>query len=429
MISMTLTDSNFIREPLKAPFGFKGGYLTELWQIISMLESRNGYKGIGLGVQSILWSDPAVFDKCSEAAGNSLMYLMTEFALSRTKFIEFNDPMELFDQLIDDVYEYGKCITRISGLSRTFALNSLVAVDNAAWLLYAKENGLKTFDDMMPENLFTVLSHRQERLAGIPLISYGISAGDVKKIADDGCSILKIKIGSDPDGDGSMEKMLAWDMKRMSEIHDAVCNFEVPYTKKGRILYYLDANGRYDSKDRLMRFLEHADKAGAFERIILFEEPFPQEHFTDLRDIPVRFAADESIHSVEDANDRIDLGYGAIALKPAAKTLSLSLRTANAAHKRNIPCFCADLTVNPVLVDWNKNVAARLAPLPGMKIGVLESNGHQNYVNWEDMIKAHPCHDAKWLKINKGVYCIDNDFYEKSGGILQSSGYYSAFVK
>ncbi|MBU4200845.1 MAG: hypothetical protein KKG09_09570 [Verrucomicrobia bacterium] len=40
----------------------------------------------------------------------------------------------------------------------------------------------------------------------------------------------------------------------------------------------------------------------------------------------VRIAADESAHSVQDAKTRIDMGYNAIALKPIAKTMSMSLR-------------------------------------------------------------------------------------------------------
>ena len=58
------TNSNFIREPLKAPFGFKGGYLNELWQVVSKIETGDEY-GIGLGVQSVLWSDANVFSQVS----------------------------------------------------------------------------------------------------------------------------------------------------------------------------------------------------------------------------------------------------------------------------------------------------------------------------------------------------------------------------
>jgi hypothetical protein len=35
-------DSNFERERLKRPLGFKGGYMTEKWQIATRLESESG---------------------------------------------------------------------------------------------------------------------------------------------------------------------------------------------------------------------------------------------------------------------------------------------------------------------------------------------------------------------------------------------------
>ena len=103
-------------------------------------------------------------------------------------------------------------------------------------------------------------------------------------------------------------------------------------------------------------------------------------------------------------------------------------RIAQLAAERKIPCFCADLTVNPVLVDWNKNVAARLAPLPDMTIGVLETNGHQNYKNWDAMRQYHPCHDAGWTTATRGVFNLDADFYARSGGILLPSPHYAALV-
>jgi L-alanine-DL-glutamate epimerase-like enolase superfamily enzyme len=207
-------------------------------------------------------------------------------------------------------------------------------------------------------------------------------------------------------------------MNRLSEIHEMVGGRSTPHTENGAIPYYLDANGRYDTKDRLLRFLDHADQIGALDRIILLEEPFPEEMEIDVSDIPARLAADESAHSAEDAAARIQMGYGAIALKPIAKTASMSLRIAKLAADENVPCFCADLTVNPILVDWNKNFASRLAALPGMKIGVLETNGHQNYRNWDAMMRNHPKAGAEWLRTNDGVFSLNNDFYETSGGIF-----------
>ena len=51
----------FQRERLKQAFGFKGGSLSELWQIVCRLELENGLTGTGVGVQSILWSEPDIF--------------------------------------------------------------------------------------------------------------------------------------------------------------------------------------------------------------------------------------------------------------------------------------------------------------------------------------------------------------------------------
>ena len=418
MINIKQASSDFVREPLLAPFGFKGGYLSELWQVMVQMKSEKGKQGTGLGVQSVLWSDAKVFTSNSQSAGNSMMYLLTEYALQKSKSISFDTPIDLLNQLIPITYDYAKKITNNNDLRMTFVLNSLVAVDNAAWLLYCREKGIDKFDDMMPEDIRPALSFKHEKLASIPLITYGMSIDDIKKTVNDGYFFLKIKIGSDPERDGDLDKMLEWDKQRLAAIHNEVKDIRIPYTEGGNIPYYLDANGRYDSKDRLMRLLDYADKIGALDRIIILEEPFPEEYKIDVSDIPARLAADESAHSDQDAIERIELGYGAIALKPIAKTMSMSLKIAKIAHEKGIPCFCADLTVNPIMVDWNKNMAARIGPLPGLKIGVLESNGHQNYVNWQKMKEAHPCYGAKWIETIDGLFNLDEDFYLKSGGIF-----------
>ena len=106
----------------------------------------------------------------------------------------------------------------------------------------------------------------------------------------------------------------------------------------------------------------------------------------------------------------------------------MSLKVAKVAHEAGVPCFCADLTVIPILVDWNKNVAARLAPLPGMNIGVLETNGHQNYKRWNELLAFHPCYGAEWTKTKKGLFDLNDDFYKKSGGIFQVSEHYYDLV-
>ena len=106
--------------------------------------------------------------------------------------------------------------------------------------------------------------------------------------------------------------------------------------------------------------------------------------------------ADESGHTVEDSAVRVEQGYKAIELKAIARTLSMTLKFAQYAFENNVPCFCADLTVNPILVDWNKSVAARLLPLPRLSLGVLETNGHRYYKNWQRMMLYYPCDTAEW---------------------------------
>ena len=427
-IQIEKVNCNFEREPLLRPFGFKGGYMIEVWQTISYIESSSGNFGIGLGTQSVLWSDALVFSSHSEEEGNKLMFALTEFALKKIKGMSYTSPIELLEEILPDVHEYGKKITNNPDLRLTFVLNALVSVDNALWMLFARENNIKSFDEMIPEEYKSSLSHRHKQLASIPLMAYAIPLNEIIDAVNEGYFFLKVKIGSDPDKDGDREKMLQWDMKRIQEIHKAVGNKEVSYTKDGKIPYYFDANGRYDSKERLLRLLGHAKKIGVFDRIAIMEEPFPEEFEEDVSDLGVRIAADESAHSDRDASKRIQMGYGAIALKPIAKTLSMSLKVAKVAHEAGVPCFCADLTVIPILVDWNKNVAARLGPLPGMNIGVLETNGHQNYKRWNDLLKFHPCYGAEWTKTKNGLFSLGDDFYNKSGGIFQISQHYKNLV-
>ena len=414
-IRISKVSSNFEREPLIRPFGFKGGYMTEIWQSAASMESDSGNHTIGLCSQSVLWSDAHVFASHSESGGNALMYAMTEKAMQMVNEQSFTTPVELLDMLYPEVYDFGKKITSNPGLRKTFALNALVGVDNAAWLLYAKENGITTFDEMIPSAYKPALSHKHDKVAGIPLMAYAIPIEEIKAATDQGYFFMKIKIGQP----GTQEEMLEKDKARLTAIHQAIGNVKTAYTPNGKLPYYFDANGRYEKKETLLKLLDHARKIGAFDQIAIIEEPFAEEIEIDISDIPVRLAADESAHTVEDAINRIQMGYKAIALKAIAKTLSMTMKIAQAAYERNIPCFCADLTVNPVLVEWNKNVAARLSSFPGIgNLGLLESNGHQNYKNWNTMLGYHPRKDSPWVHVKQGVYELDNEFYKTGGGIF-----------
>jgi L-alanine-DL-glutamate epimerase-like enolase superfamily enzyme len=426
MITIDRVDSNFEREPLLRPFGFKGGYMSQIWQTAALLASANGHEAIGVCTQSVLWSDAQVFARHSENGGNAMMYALTERALQMCKGMRFCTPVDLLEQILPEVYEQGKKITDNPQLRKTFALNALVGLDNAAWVLFGKENNLTTFDQLIPAAYKPALSQKHDRVASIPLMAYTIPIEEIKAAVDQGYFFIKIKIGQP----GTQEEMLEKDKARISAIHKAIGKMRTPYTANHKLPYYFDGNGRYEKKETLLRLIDHIIKIGAFEQIAIIEEPFPEELEAEVRDIPVRLAADESAHSDRDAIKRIEMGYGAIALKAIAKTLSMTMKIARAASARQVPCFCADLTVNPILVDWNKNVAARLTPFPGLGLGLLETNGHQNYRNWPTMMQYHPCHNAEWSKTNKGVFELDQDFYAKSGGLLlESTHYREMFLK
>lgn len=419
-INISQVGSNFEREPLVRPMGFKGGYLTRLWQSVAYIRSSSGHEGIGLGTQSVLWSDAEVFASQSENGGNALMYAITERALQMIEGMSFETPVDLQEAILEEVYAYGQKITEKKDLRETFALNALVPVDNAAWLVYAREHGLDSFDQMIPDSYESGLPERHDKVASVPTLGYTVPIEEVRQTAEQGYYILKIKIGQP----GTQREMLEKDKERMTAIHKAIGHFETPYTKSGKLKYYIDANGRYEEKETVARFIDHLRDIGAFEQTLVIEEPFPEEVHVDVGDLGLNIAADESAHTDKDVAERIEMGYGSIALKPIAKTLSMTLKMVELAHKEGLPCFCADLTVNPILVDWNKSIAARLAPYPGLDTGMMETNGHQNYAHWEQMQDNHPYTGASWTKAKNGVFDLTNGFYDKSGGILKPSAHY-----
>jgi L-alanine-DL-glutamate epimerase-like enolase superfamily enzyme len=417
-------DSDFEREPL-FPYHFKGSVITEAWQIAARLEAESGNNTIGLGTQGILWSDSKVFAMHSVTGGNALMYAMSERALQIMKGNSFTDPLQLLDDLLPEVYEYGKKITGNPDLRKTFALNSLVCVDNAAWLLYARENNIRNFDSLIPAAYKPGLSYRHEKVASMPSFGVGAKIEKIKAAADEGYFIMKLKTGSP----GTQKEMLEKDIEFLTAVHSAIGHYETPYTKNGKIPYYFDANERYDEKDTLSRFLDHAKKIGAFDQIAVVEEPFGERNQMYVGDMGVTIAADESAHTVEDAARRIEQGYKAIAVKAIAKTLSMTMKITQLAYEKKITCFCADLTVNPILTDWNKCVAARLPPFANIGIGLQETNGHQYYKNWDKMMTYHPKAGATWTQTKNGVYITDKSFYEESGGIFEPSPHYEDLLK
>ncbi len=348
-MQITHTDLEIQREPFARPFAFKGSAFHEKWNLVVRLRDDAGNEAVGLGGLAVLWADAAVFESHTEVGGNVLMTALLEYALQLAKDREYADPIAMLDDLLPQVHEFGKAVTRNPGLRLTFSLISLVALDNAAWLIHAKQNGISSFDDLIPEPYRPHFSHRQQRLAVVPLLSYRLPDGVIEGVLDGGAGVLKIKIGQP----GTESEMLSKDMEALSRIHGIVGDRETSLTDSGKVLYYLDANGRYTRKDSIARLLDHASKIGMLERVIILEEPFDEALEIDVSDLAAPCAADESLHSVENVTNRIAQGYRAIALKPAGKTLSLTFQKVQVAAEAGIPCFVADNACVPVLVEWN----------------------------------------------------------------------------
>ncbi len=423
-IKIAATQSNFEREKLKFPFGFKGGYLSELWQTVVKLTSENGHSKVGLGTQSTLYGDMDLFASWSEAGGNALMYALTERSLQMSKSVSFETPIELIDTLLPELRKEAGRITGKQDINENFILNAFVGLDNAAWLLYAEEHNRSTFRAMIPEPYKPALSYRNDRIGVMFQVSYGMSLEAVEKAVDQGYFIIKIKTGQP----GSQEEMLRKDMNRLSEIHNALKDKSTSQTPDKKILYTMDANGRYEKRETLERLIDHADDIGALDHILFVEEPLSEDNRQDVSEIGVPIAADDSVHNVEDARERIEQGYQVLVLKGIAKTLSISLKIAKLAYEQGVPCVCSDLTVNPILVDWHKLLAAHLNSFPGLNMGVMETNGDMNYQSWKTMQDYHPLGHAPWTKVTEGTFMLNKDFYKESGGIFKSSKHYKQLV-
>lgn len=408
-------------EPLLHSFGFKGGALTELWQVEATITLDSGTAAAAQSVQSVLWSDSAVFAAWGQQRGNEKMLAVTAHALKCLEGRELEAPPEMLKTLLPELMAYGREITENPDLRTTFALNALTGVDFCLWKLWRKTHGEPDFDHLVSP-VTKGLDCHQPRLGLIPLLSYDSTEAQIRALAESGCFFYKIKIGSNPGGRNDREEMLSWDIQRLAQIHGILSQYQTPWTDCGKPLYYIDANGRYDTRLRLERFLAAAKEMGALERIVLLEEPFAEDNQQSVKGLPVLIAADESAHCAEDARRLMDeYGYTAMALKPIAKTLSVSLEVLEEARKRNVPCFCADLTVNPTMVELNKRFAAGLPSLPGLKIGVFETNGQQNYVNWNDLCAGSPAWGCPWAESAGGRFELSEEYFRLDGNLWKEA--------
>lgn len=409
--SIEFVDLECSREPLQKAFGFKGARFTEKWLSRVTLRAGDLIARAEAGLAT-LWSDADVFRAHTETGGNLLSLCVLEWALQKARDNRYENPRHLLETLLEPAHAYAQSLTQRRNLRKTFTLNALVGLDNAAWQLQARLKNATDFDAMLqsaPGVLADgVLPARQPALACVPLVSYEVSPDEVRALVEQGHFLLKIKLGN---GD-EPQRMLQNDTARLREIHRAVGEMPTPHTQDGRIRYYLDANGRYPDKALLQQLLESTRAGKMFDQIALLEEPFPEDVEIDVSDLGVMVAADESLHDPANVAARAALGYRALALKPAGKTLSMTLEMLAAAQRLGLHCFVADSSCTPAMLDWNRNVAARLPALPGFKIGILESNGAQHYQNWAAMLAAHPLSHHRWLHAEQGIFHLDETFFQ-----------------
>lgn len=157
------TELGVIREPLRAPFGFKGGTLSELWQTAVRLTLDSGASGMGVGVQSVLWSDPVTFCACDEAGGNERMLAVTRRALELLQGQAFTDPPGMTAGLVPELLAFARRLLGRADVPQTFVLNALVP-----WVLrcgsFGTQNGGTAPFDALCASFCPELTNREKEL-------------------------------------------------------------------------------------------------------------------------------------------------------------------------------------------------------------------------------------------------------------------------
>ncbi|MHC4915860.1 MAG: hypothetical protein ACYTGB_10250 [Planctomycetota bacterium] len=414
-------DLQLRREPFARPFGFKGSKFHEKWTPVVRLAGEDGGQAVGVGGLAPLWSDHRVFAAHDETGANVLQMSVLEHALELVAGREFADPTGLHDAIIGPAHEYARSTTGLSDLRLTFTLVALSALDYAAWQLHARALGISDFDALIPDGHRDLLPGRQSAVALVPAVGYTLPEETLRELLAAGAYVLKIKIGHA----GDESEMLRKDVDWLDRIHALASGFETDMTESGRVLYYLDANGRYGEKSSMARLLEHCEGKGYLDRVILVEEPYSRPEDLDVHGLPARFAGDESVESAEDVAARAQQGYTAFAIKTAGKTVSRCFRLIRAALAAGAVPFVADNACVPVMVEWNRNFAARLPAFPGVRGGMMESNGPENYAHWERLLAELPSPDAPWLRAQRGAFRLGDEYFAAGGGIFETPESYS----
>ena len=368
-------DIERVRHRLARPYRFKGRQLDELQEMRIQLRASGAdgrdYRAQGQSVQSVLWAAPQLFERVDVESGNDEMFALTQRALTLIEGRSMGDPAALTLELIE----------RLSpGLEEpNLLLNALVGLDFALWDLAMQRAAAQSLGELAP----SLAGEYVGRAVGIPVIDHGSTDEEMAKLHQSDLPLLKLKLG----GTGQTGAALVAADRALVERCIAQRDGDGPR-------YLLDLNGRYGGLAELRELI-----AGfPLDALVALEEPFAEGREEALEDLPVAVFADEAVHRPEDIDRLARLGYRGLALKPVAKTLSLSLVLLERALAHGWQVYCADLTVSPHLGPWQRAFASRLPLLPGLSRAIYEANGPQFYADWDGMARSAAELVPDWLR-------------------------------
>ncbi len=88
-----------------------------------------------------------------------------------------------------------------------------------------------------------------------------------------------------------------------------------------------------------------------------------------------------------------------------------------------IPRFCDNLMVNPILVNWNRNVFRTIPPFFGLGRGIMEPNCGITYEKWAEIKEKYPYVDTGWTQATFGVFEVNECFYTTASSVLNAPTY------
>lgn len=101
------------------------------------------------------------------------------------------------------------------------------------WPVERTKNKLPNFDSMIPAACKPALSHHNDKVAVVYMVSYGLPAEAIKEAVADGYFVTKVKIGQS----GTQAKILAKDKARLTQVHQAIQSAHTRQTTNGDVNY------------------------------------------------------------------------------------------------------------------------------------------------------------------------------------------------